>query len=125
MARLGGRKTKLTKAFIKKFTMLLRECPSIQNACDRAAITKKTYYNWINAGNTDEGTKIQKEFAIECRLALADYEASCLNKIVEHGDKSWQAIAWVLERRFKGKYSQHAPEEDNDSNDGDIEDEFK
>jgi len=120
----GGATQKLTRAFLKKFCELLKECPSISNACARANIDRSTYYKWIRKARTPEATKIYKDFLIQTQAALAEFEAACLAKIEDHGNKSWQAMAWLLERRFREKYGINAePEEEAATQE--IDDEFK
>ena len=54
-----GRKTKLQDDIQQRLTQAIERGLTIEDACDYAGITKKTYYNWINK-NTDE-IKIEAE----------------------------------------------------------------
>lgn len=62
----------------------------------------------------DDGTfwchvKRHKDFASRLAAAEAEAEASCYSRMVRHADRHWQAMAWVMERRWRDRWSKQDP----------------
>ena len=121
---------KLTKKRIDALAEALRKGVIIKHACVGAGICEKTYHNWQNEASDNELDPLDPEeslgknpnrddvlryFVRETSRALNDYSSELLEKI--HNADSWQAAAWILERRFPEEFGrraamQHADVED-------------
>ena len=108
----------------------MRKGVIIKHACIGAGICEKTYHNWQNEASDNELDPLDPEeslgknpnrddvlryFVRETSRALNDYSSELLEKI--HNADSWQAAAWILERRFPEEFgrraaAQHADTED-------------
>ena len=121
---------KLTKERIDILAKALRNGTIIRHACVSAGICEKTYHNWQNEasdkaldpldpeealGKNPNRDDVLRYFVRETSKALNDYSSELLEKI--HNADSWQAAAWILERRFPEEFGrraamQHADVED-------------
>ena len=109
----GGRPTKLTPEIIEKVKAHLPICFYIETLVDSLGIEKKTYYNWYNRGEA-EARRMEEEGEVEPRpdealylqffaavkKAIADGAIAATALINRAAQESWQAAAWLLERRF-------------------------
>lgn len=101
-------KPKLTRGFVKEACELKRKGLSNKDICAALHITETAFYGWIQT-ETSEGEKLRKT---ELQLALieglkdaeADFKASILENIVQHSKDTWQAGAWLLERKYPAEY---------------------
>ena len=112
---------KLTKERIDILAAALRKGVIIKHACIGAGICEKTYHNWQNEASDNELDPLDPEeslgknpnrddvlryFVRETSRALNDYSSELLEKI--HNADSWQAAAWILERRFPEEFGRRA-----------------
>ena len=112
---------KLTKERIDILAAALRKGVIIKHACIGAGICEKTYHNWQNEASDKELDPLDPEEALgknpnrddvlryfvrETSRALNDYSSELLEKI--HNADSWQAAAWILERRFPEEFGRRA-----------------
>ena len=112
---------KLTKERIDILAAALRKGVIIKHACIGAGICEKTYHNWQNEASDNELDPLDPEEALgknpnrddvlryfvrETSRALNDYSSGLLEKI--HNADSWQAAAWILERRFPEEFGRRA-----------------
>ncbi len=114
-----ARRTKLTPERTDEIAKNIRAGLPFETAAIRAGITEKTFYNWRNRGEEKEAEiiilekagkgsrskekNIYFQFLQVIKKAEADSEAVLLLKI--QNDTSWQSSAWILERRFRDRYS--------------------
>lgn len=101
----GGRPSKINdpKVVRKLLDGIILGMP-YEHAADWAGINRQTYYNWYNKGKTAKSGKF-KEFFDKVKEAEAKGIGACLTSIHQaRGDGNWQAAAWILERRYPGKY---------------------
>ena len=68
---------------------------------------------WNADGKLDDSHPALQEFSYRLDLARHKSKSEMLEKLVDHGDKDWRAIAWVLERttdefKMKSRMSQAA-----------------
>lgn len=102
-----GRKTKLEDDIQQRLILAIERGLSIEDACEYAGITKKTYYNWLNKDITqikdDEERKKFLHFLHNIKKAQSECQMYCLDFIMK--DKSWQSKAWLLERRFPDRWA--------------------
>lgn len=75
-----------------------------------ARICEKTMYTWLKRGQKDIDDNIESEWS----LFLQDIKQAEMGRVGKHfnrinkGKKSWQANAWVLERRWRKNFGQDA-----------------
>jgi len=92
------RPTKLTPDLLKEFEKLVYSCEFLTTICDYVGIDRKTYYNWMNRGEQEEGT-IFSDFFYTIKKALAAVRIKILQEIRE-GAQGWQSKCWIMERRW-------------------------
>lgn len=49
--------------------------------------------------------KKDSDFSEQIRQKEIEFKLSCIKGIKEAGNKSWQALAWLLEHKFKDEFS--------------------
>lgn len=109
MPRRGAR-PKLTKKLAEKLCDLLRAGVYFGVAAEAVGIDRITCYRWRRAGKEAiekerNGSELDKReityatFATMCNQAVAEAEASNVQRIDEAADRDWKAAAWLLERR--------------------------
>jgi len=112
---------KLTQSRIDILAKALRGGAIIRWACVSTGICEKTYFNWQNAfsdgelepldpdetlGKNPSREDLLRYFVRETSMALNSYSSGLLEKI--HQADSWQAAAWILERRFPEEFGRRA-----------------
>lgn len=114
-----GRKCKLTPSLINEIEDLIKQGYTVRDTCACIDINEATFYDWINKGNDaitsdDELTKSENGLFIELNKTLKKADSERKNslkaKIERHGNKSWQAIAWLLERSYPNEFGQRLQE---------------
>lgn len=97
----GRGKEKLTKDGIQT---ALRLCRAGLPDCQIAAVlgvSKETYSRWINHPKTDNQNQLRQQL----KKADAEREAALVTRIMRASDDTWQAAAWLLERRYPERYA--------------------
>ena len=112
---------KLAKDRIDLVADALRKGAIIKQACICAGISDTSYHNWYkefkenrlepldpdeSLGATPNREKLLSYFVRETTTALSGYASKLLDKI--HEANSWQAAAWILERRFPEEFGRRA-----------------
>ena len=99
MAR--GAREKLTQDGIKT-ALRLCKCglPDSQIAA-ALGVKAQTFSLWRNHPKT----KNQIQLSEALKKADAEREAALVTRIMRASDKSWQAAAWLLERRYPDRYA--------------------
>ena len=100
----------------------LEEGASIRTACATGDISHTTFYNWYNKGaaiidsnaGKDDATYTDNDmfyinFHNRVQKAVGVYIDKLVAKIEKAADKTWQAAAWILERRFKDEFGRFGP----------------
>lgn len=115
-AKKTGRKTLLDDDKMERICTALRAGCYIDEAAGAAGVTGTTYHNWMNRGRTerdrraaglpeDEHESIFVDFLESVEKAQAEAAVDHLKNIAAHAaDGSWQASAWILERKFPRKW---------------------
>ena len=111
-----GRKTLLTPERLEAIQTMLRAGAYVDTACRSVGITTTTFYNWIQRGNvqrerlnagleTEPDEKPFLEFLDAVEEADAEGIIGHLMNI-DHAAKNgtWQASAWILERKQPRKW---------------------
>lgn len=97
----GRGKEKLTKDGIKT---ALRLCRAGLPDCQIAAVlgvSKETYSRWVNHPKTDNQNQLRQQL----KRADAEREEALVTRIMRASDDTWQAAAWLLERRYPDRYA--------------------
>ncbi len=99
-----GRRTKLTKHVQERVVKALQLGLTYEHAAAFAGIDKATLYRWMARGRRDAENGEESIFR-EFNDALKESEglaaAQCMARIVKAAEGgTWQASAWILERRF-------------------------
>ncbi len=102
MAKPGPKSAFETIEGLEKIDRLieyLRQGHSVETCCNRAGITKKTFYKWHEEARAGK-SEAHINFSRRVDESVADFEMGLINSIVATGKAgTWQALAWVLERR--------------------------
>lgn len=99
MAKSG--KERLTQDGIRT---ALKLCRAGLPDCQIAAVlgvSKETYSRWINHPKTDNQNQLRQQL----KKADAEREAALVTRIMRASDDTWQAAAWLLERRYPDRYA--------------------
>ncbi|MCX6608509.1 MAG: hypothetical protein NTV52_33650 [Acidobacteria bacterium] len=107
-----GRPSALTPEVEKTIVNAIRAGSMIDAACSMAGIGKTTFYRWM-AQAEEGGAKNEQywEFRDKVKKSLASAEVSLVVAIREAGKTSWQANAWLLERRWRKTWGRNAQDE--------------
>jgi len=93
-----GRPTKCTPKAIARIVRMLTLGGTINSACRAGGIDPVTYYSWLKRG--EEGEEPFVNFLNAVKEAQAVAEEKALRVISEAQLETWQAAAWLLERRY-------------------------
>ena len=96
-----GGKERLTQDGIRT---ALKLCRAGLPDCQIAAaldVRADTYTRWINHPKTEN----QAQLAQALKKADAEREAALVTRIMRASDDTWQAAAWLLERRYPDRYA--------------------
>lgn len=97
----GRGKEKLTKDGIQT---ALRLCRAGLPDCQIAAalgVRAETFSIWRNHPKTENQIQLSKAM----KKADAEREAALVTRIMRASDDTWQAAAWLLERRYPDRYA--------------------
>lgn len=98
-----GRKPKLTPEVQEAVVQAVALGATHELAALYAKLSRDTVWRWLKRGEADlEGP--YRAFALAVREAEAKSAAQCLALIRSAAKGSWQAAAWLLERRFGDHY---------------------
>ena len=97
----GHGKEKLTDEGIKTAIRLCRAgLPDCQIAA-ALGVRAETFSIWRNHPKTDNQIHLSKAM----KKADAEREAALVTRIMRASDKTWQAAAWLLERKYPERYA--------------------
>lgn len=108
-----GRKSKLTYELINELETLVKEGYTNQDCCAVLDISEASFYGWINraeevSNDEEELAKSENQIYLELVKTLKRADTQRKNdlkaKIERHGNKSWQALAWILERTYANEF---------------------
>jgi len=107
-----GRRTLLDDQVLERISNALRNGAYIHHACEASGISTSTYHNWLERGRNERdrqnaGLKPDTaeapylEFLEAIEKAQAEGALDLLGEIANHArNGTWQAAAWILERKF-------------------------
>lgn len=119
---MAGRPLELNVDIIRQVGEHLPRTLFIETVADKIGVHRETLRLWIKAGGKeqrrrDRGKEPLPKYDLHCALvgviqkALSDKQANLLAGIEMAGeDGAWQAMAWLLERRFPGQWGSHKRE---------------
>lgn len=111
-----GRKTLLTPERLEAIQTMLRAGAYVDDACRSVGISHTTFYNWLQRGNVQRerlnaGLEIEEDESKFLDFLEAVEEADAEGIIghlmnIDHAAKNgtWQASAWILERKQPRKW---------------------
>ena len=97
-----GRKTKCNARTIARAAEGIRKGMTYALAAQYAGINETTLYAWLKRAKEPDADPVFVKFSEALKAAEADNAATCLDCINDSAlDGTWQAAAWMLERRHK------------------------
>ena len=114
-----GRKTLLNPQRLEAITTMLRAGAYVDDSCRAVGISKATFYVWLNRGNVQRerlaaGLEIEPDEApyLEFLDAVEEADAEGIISHVMNIDNAakngtWQASAWILERKQPRKWGRY------------------
>jgi len=102
-----ARPSKLTPELQAKIVNAIKAGNYMETAAAYAGISKDTLYVWLRDGARAKSGK-KRAFSDSIKGALAESEIDDVARIRAAGEKSWQCIAWHLERRFNSRWGRRA-----------------
>ena len=102
MARRG--REALTPELQEKLCEAIRAGNTYEVACKYAGISVMTAWRWRKKGEASKSGKYV-EFVKAIKKAEAEFEAETLGTIKKASFETWQAAAWMLERRFPQRWA--------------------
>lgn len=110
------RPTRLTKLLIEQLATYIENGNFAQDACKLADVSEAGYYKWLATGRAILEGEIEKtranaltvELVEAIKHADAKFKAYHLSNINRASRTTWQASAWMLERRFPEEYGRRA-----------------
>lgn len=108
---IGGPKPKLTDQLIDDISTYIENGMSNKDAADLCQITDVTLYRWLREADAVDAdgkpiakNKQQRKLRDAIIKARAAFKAFHVQSIIRASRKTWQASAWLLERRFPEEY---------------------
>ena len=99
----AGRRSKLTPELQEKICRYIAAGNYIVTACQAVGITPQTYDRWINKANkSKDGACIH--FVKAIKKAEAEAEVRNVLIIETEAKNTWQAAAWMLERKTPSRW---------------------
>ena len=114
-----ARPTKLTPDTQRRICDAIRAGNYQDIAAQHAGITAATFYNWMVKGEAGKGQYL--EFFDAVKKAQADAEVRNIAIIGSAAEKTWQAAAWLLERRNPDRWGNKEKRELTGANSGPVE----
>ncbi len=110
------RPTRLTKQIIEQLATYIENGNFAMDACKLVGVSESGYYKWLATGKAvlDGKIKMTKSNALCVELveaikhADAKFKAYHIANINKASKTTWQASAWMLERRFPESYGRRA-----------------
>lgn len=100
-----GRKTLLTPELQQLICDEIKRHGLIYAAAARAGIARQTIFDWLKKGG-EKKAKIYIDFSDAVKEALEEFKRENVIRIVKAAsDGTWQAAAWILERKFRDEFA--------------------
>lgn len=98
-----GRRSKLTEEVQEKVCEYVRQGLTYEVAARAAGISESTFYRWRERGEKARKGKFRK-FWEALKRAEAEGEQALVRRILSASNDTWQAAAWILERRYPDRW---------------------
>ena len=98
-----GRRSKLTPEVQEKICEYVRQGLTYEIAARAAGISESTFYRWRERGERARSGKF-REFWEALKRAEAEAEQRLVERILAASSDTWQAAAWMLERRYPDRW---------------------
>ena len=95
----------LTGGVHRRLVEALGRCAPYSLACKYAGIAESTFRNWRQAAREGRAGPEVLALLADCEKAEAEADLSLLDRIGAATGKSWQAAAWLLERRHPEQFA--------------------
>lgn len=103
----SGRPTKLDPDVADRLVLMVRAGNYLETAAAACGLSVSTVRDWIRKGQR-AGSGPLFDLARRIEVAQGESEALDVNKLLQHGQKDWRALAWRLERRFPERWREVA-----------------
>lgn len=94
-------KEKLDREGVQEAVRLTKMGLNDQDIAAYIGVAPQTYSTWRNHPKTE----VQQELAEALKKAETERKGALLARILKATDESWQAAAWMLERRYPAEYA--------------------
>ncbi len=94
-------KEKLDREGVQEAVRLTRMGLNDRDIAAYIGVAPQTYSTWRNHPKT----KVQQELAEALKKAEVERKGALLSRVLKATDESWQAAAWMLERRYPAEYA--------------------
>lgn len=98
-----GRRSKITPELIDRICGHIANGAFFRNAVALCGVGASTAYDWLKRGESEAGG-LHSAFVEAKKRADASFEQRHIAGINDHSNLSWQASAWMLERRFPERW---------------------
>ena len=97
-----GQPTKLTAEVQARICAAIAAGSYLEPAAAFAGICEATLHNWLARGEREPGP--YRDFLEAVKKAEAEIELHCVKQIREAIRTQWTAAAWLLERKYPGRW---------------------
>ena len=92
---------KLSKEGVKEAVKLTKMGLLDKDIAAYFNVTPETFSRWINHPRTDN----QRQLCQALKKAEVERKGALLGRILKASDETWQAAAWLLERRYPAEFA--------------------
>lgn len=97
----GKGREKLTKEGIEDAVRLCRAGMTDKDIATYLGVAPETFSRWINHPKTEN----QRQLCQAMKKGEVERKATLVTRIMEASDNSWQAAAWLLERKYPQEFA--------------------
>lgn len=98
-------RSKLTPETCEAICTSIAKGNTIKYSVMKEGIHESTFYNWMKKGEESKTQRgIYYEFFESIKKAQEEGKNHLVRGIQEHGKKNWQAMAWLLERKYPHEF---------------------
>lgn len=104
---MAGRPTKFTPEVREIILETIEEGNYLKVACECAGVSYKVFKDWMNRGLSEDPEHAEyRAFHSAVKRAVATAERNTIKRISVASLETWQAAAWLAERRFGERWRQ-------------------
>ena len=92
---------KLSKEGVKEAVRLTKMGLLDKDIAAYFDVTPETFSRWVNHPRTDN----QRQLCQALKKAEVERKGALLGRILKASDETWQAAAWLLERRYPAEFA--------------------